>query len=62
MLNDSSLAQAPYQRKLIDLNLLTPEEIDWLNTYHSRCRETLAPHLDETELAWLKKATEPVVA
>ncbi|KAJ4714467.1 putative Xaa-pro aminopeptidase [Melia azedarach] len=53
---------APYQRKLIDLNLLTPEEIDWLNTYHSRCRETLAPHLDETELAWLKKATEPVVA
>ncbi|KAI6700175.1 hypothetical protein NL676_014499 [Syzygium grande] len=53
---------ALYQSKLIDLSLLTPEEIDWLNTYHSKCRETLAPYLDDAEMAWLKKATEPVCA
>ncbi|XP_056169759.1 aminopeptidase P1-like [Syzygium oleosum] len=53
---------APYQSKLIDLSLLTPEEIDWLNTYHSKCRDILAPYLDDAEMAWLKKATEPVRA
>ncbi|KAL3525421.1 hypothetical protein ACH5RR_013793 [Cinchona calisaya] len=51
---------APYQTKLIDLSLLVPEEIEWLNNYHSKCSEILAPYLDESELAWLKKATEPV--
>ncbi|KAK9265729.1 hypothetical protein L1049_025323 [Liquidambar formosana] len=53
---------APYQRKLMDLSLLIPEEIDWLNTYHSNCREILAPYLDDSEMAWLKKATEPIGA
>ncbi|XP_057498646.1 aminopeptidase P1 [Actinidia eriantha] len=51
---------APYQRKLIDLSLLTPEEIDWVNAYHSKCKEVLASYLDESETAWLKKATEPI--
>ncbi|KAF8012462.1 hypothetical protein BT93_I0585 [Corymbia citriodora subsp. variegata] len=51
---------APYQTKLINLSLLTPEEIDWLNTYHSKCRDILAPYLDDAEMAWLKKATEPI--
>ncbi|CAJ2646349.1 unnamed protein product [Trifolium pratense] len=52
---------APYQTKLIDLNLLNPEEKKWLNSYHSKCRDILAPYLDEAESAWLKKATEPVI-
>ncbi|CAI9110722.1 OLC1v1010791C1 [Oldenlandia corymbosa var. corymbosa] len=51
---------APYQTKLIDLSLLVPEEIEWLNDYHSKCRDILAPYLDESEMAWLKKATIPV--
>ncbi|KAK7406647.1 hypothetical protein VNO78_08276 [Psophocarpus tetragonolobus] len=53
---------APYQTKLIDLNLLSPNEIDWLNSYHSTCRDILAPYMNEVENAWLKKATEPVGA
>ncbi|CAL9027017.1 unnamed protein product [Prunus brigantina] len=53
---------APYQRKLIDLGLLAPEELEWLNTYHSKCRDILAPYVDESEKAWLKKATEPISA
>ncbi|KAL9327739.1 hypothetical protein ACSQ67_002742 [Phaseolus vulgaris] len=53
---------APYQAKLIDLKLLSPDEINWLNSYHSTCRDILAPYLDEVESAWLKKATEPIGA
>ncbi|AEE86698.1 unnamed protein product [Arabidopsis thaliana] len=51
---------APYQVKLIDLDELTREEIDWLNTYHSKCKDILAPFMNQTEMEWLKKATEPV--
>ncbi|XP_073159087.1 aminopeptidase P1 [Henckelia pumila] len=53
---------APYQSKLIDVSLLVPEEIEWLNNYHSRCREILAPYLNTSEVEWLRKATEPIVA
>ncbi|KAH6825497.1 aminopeptidase P1 [Perilla frutescens var. hirtella] len=53
---------APYQKKLIDLSLLVPEEIEWLNDYHSRCREILTPHLSSDDMEWLKKATEPISA
>ncbi|KNA20979.1 hypothetical protein SOVF_047320 [Spinacia oleracea] len=51
---------APYQHKLIDLKLLTPEEINWVNIYHSKCREILSPYMNETEMAWLRKATESI--
>lgn len=54
--------QAPYQKKLIDVNHLVPEEVEWLNSYHSRCRDILAPHLNTSEMEWLKKATEPISA
>lgn len=53
---------APYQRKLIDLSLLTPEELNWLNSYHSQCKDILASHLSDSEMAWLSKATEPITA
>jgi len=53
---------APYQTKLIDTELLTPVEIDWVNTYHSDCRKILEPHLNEQEKQWLMKATEPIAA
>lgn len=52
--------QAPYQHKLIDLKLLTPEEINWVNTYHSRCREILSPYMNDTEMTWLRQATNPI--
>jgi len=52
--------QAPYQAKLIDTKLLTPVEIEWVNTYHSDCRRILEPYLNEQEKEWLRKATEPI--
>ncbi|KAK9136390.1 hypothetical protein Syun_015720 [Stephania yunnanensis] len=51
---------APYQKKLLNLSLLAPNEIEWLNSYHSECRDFLAPFLDDAEMEWLKKATEPI--
>ena len=39
---------------------LLPEEIAWLNDYHARVYETLSPHLNSDEQAWLREATQPI--
>ncbi|XP_020584249.1 probable Xaa-Pro aminopeptidase P [Phalaenopsis equestris] len=51
---------APYQKKLMDLKLMTADEISWVNSYHSTCLLLLSPYLNHQEMAWLKKATEPI--
>ncbi|KAD3640785.1 hypothetical protein E3N88_30008 [Mikania micrantha] len=53
---------APYQTKLIDVSLLLPEEIKWINSYHAKCRDILAPYLSESDKTWLNQATEPIAA
>ena len=55
------LTLCPYDRRLIDLSLLQPEEREWLNQYHRRVCETLLPLLpDEADREWLQEATEPL--
>lgn len=51
----------PYDLKPVDVDMLTPEERQWLNDYHFRVRETLMPLLhDEADREWLENATRPV--
>ena len=38
---------------------MLPEEIDWLNAYHAKVYETLEPHLNAEEQAWLREKTKP---
>ena len=52
-----TLTMFPYDAKLIDLDLLTPQEIDWINDYHKQVYSRLSPHLDESEKAWLAEKT-----
>lgn len=62
MLAFETLTLAPIDRRLIDVALLSPEEIDWLDAYHARVREEIAPQLDEEARAWLEQATAPLAA
>ncbi len=55
-----TLSLCPIDQKLIDPTLLSPEEKDWLNKYHERVFEELAPGLDEIHQTWLARATQPV--
>ena len=41
-------------------SLLNAEEIDWLNQYHRKVYEQLAPNLDEDERRWLEKACKAI--
>ena len=42
--------------------MLTADEIAWLDAYHARVRETLAPHARSPTRAWLLAATIPLPA
>mmetsp|Transcript_10334 Transcript_10334/g.8891 ORF Transcript_10334/g.8891 Transcript_10334/m.8891 type:complete len:80 (+) Transcript_10334:1517-1756(+) len=37
----------PYERKLINLDMLTDAEIDFIDAYHQRVYNTLAPLIQE---------------
>ena len=39
---------------------LSGPQIAWLNAYHQRVYDTLAPRLNEEEKAWLAAKTAPV--
>ena len=55
-----SLTLCPIDTAPIDVAMLLPEEIKWLNEYHGEVYEKISPYLDEEEKAWLKDATKPV--
>ena len=55
-----TLTLAPFDRTLIDVPLLTREEIAWIDAYHARVRETLSPLVDDKTRAWLEDATQPI--
>ena len=60
MLGFRELTLAPIDRNLIAPSLLDERELDWLNSYHARVREEIAPHLDGAERKWLEAQTEVV--
>ncbi|XP_013797685.1 xaa-Pro aminopeptidase 2 isoform X2 [Apteryx mantelli] len=55
----------PYDRNLIDVSLLSQEQIQYLNTYYKTIRERVGPELQsqqlEEEYRWLQRNTEPFV-
>ena len=55
-----TLTLCPICLKGVVEELLTKSEIEWLNNYHQTVFESLACKLNEEELAWLRKATQPI--
>lgn len=54
------LTLCPIDTTPIDTNIMLPEEIDWLNQYHQKVYEKLAPYLSEIEKKWLRNATKAI--
>ncbi|WP_299598444.1 aminopeptidase P family protein [uncultured Microbulbifer sp.] len=54
------LTLAPIERQLIEPTLLTDDELEWLNRYHQKVRETLAPLVNARTQNWLTTATQPI--
>jgi len=60
MLGFETLTLAPYERRLIVPGLLTREQRDWIDAYHGRVREIVAPELEGAARDWLVAATRPL--
>ncbi|GGB36832.1 aminopeptidase [Roseibium aquae] len=60
MMGFETITLAPFDRRLIDVRLLSNAERTWLDGYHIRVRQTLLPHLDDAVCKWLEEATEPL--
>jgi Xaa-Pro aminopeptidase len=55
-----TLTLAPIDRRLINLNMLSADELSWVNDYHARVRHEVRPHVDEATKVWLDAATAPL--
>ena len=47
----------PFDLRLFQTDIMTPEEIKWVNDYHARVRQELTPLLTPEEAAWLADKT-----
>ena len=52
-----TLTLTPIDRRLIDVNMLSADELGWVNAYHTRVATEVRAHLDEATKAWLDQAT-----
>jgi len=56
-LSFETISFCPLDKNLIVFDMLTLDEIKWINTYHAQVFEKLSPHLDEVHRAWLQEKT-----
>jgi len=60
MLGFETLTLAPIDRRLIDRDLLSPEERAQLDAYHARVREVVGPLVEPEVRRWLENATAEI--
>ncbi len=60
MLSFETLTLAPFDRRLIDVKLLTADERAWLNAYHKRVMDEVGSALGAQDRRWLAAATKPL--
>jgi len=56
------LTLAPFDQRLLEPSLLTPPEVEWIDSYHEQVFRELSPRLQEPDAAWLRQATRPLGA
>jgi Xaa-Pro aminopeptidase len=59
-LDFETLTYAPIDLRLIDVDLLSKSERNWVNEYHREVREKLASRVSENAKNWLNAATRPI--
>jgi Xaa-Pro aminopeptidase len=60
MLGFETLTFAPIDRRLIVKAMLSPSEIEWLDTYHRQVVEKIGPTLSGSDREWLERACAPI--
>lgn len=55
-----TLTLCPIDTRCIEASLLRADEVNWLNAYHARVRDRLAPRLSGAARAWLTERTRAI--
>lgn len=55
-----TMTWCPFFKDIIIKDQLTDVEVNWLNNYHQKCKEKLAPHLDGEIKAWFLDLASPL--
>ncbi|XP_010866007.1 xaa-Pro aminopeptidase 2 [Esox lucius] len=59
-----TVSLVPYDKKLIDTSLMSPQQLQWLDLYYQTIRRLLVPELDRQGLTeekeWMLRNTEPL--
>lgn len=55
-----ALTLCPIDTAPIDVSMLSDEEVEWLNSYHRRVYDAIAPHVSMDEREWLREATKEI--
>ncbi len=59
-LSFETLTLMPIDLDLVDMDIMSQKEKDWLNDYHELVNEKLRPHLNENEAIWLDNKTRSI--
>ncbi|MGD9295664.1 MAG: aminopeptidase P family protein [Roseobacter sp.] len=60
MLEWRTLTFAPIDRRLVIKQMLSADELDWLDAYHAEVAEKIGPRLSSSAQNWLMAATAPL--
>ncbi len=55
-----TLTLCPIDSRCLDLSVMRPDEVAWLNAYHAMVRERLTPHVAGAAREWLELRTEAI--
>jgi Xaa-Pro aminopeptidase len=55
-----TLTLVPIDRRLIEMSMLSYDEISWIEIYHAKVAAALMPLVDDATRPWLAAATLPL--
>jgi Xaa-Pro aminopeptidase len=60
MLGFETLTLAPIDRRLVDLSIMTAEEVGQLNAYHARVLDKVGPLVSGEVRSWMERVCAPL--
>jgi Xaa-Pro aminopeptidase len=55
-----TLTFAPIDKRLVDTDLMTRDELRWWDAYHAKVLETVGPQVEGDVLTWITAACAPL--
>ncbi|MEM1285818.1 MAG: aminopeptidase P family protein [Pseudomonadota bacterium] len=61
MMGFETITRAPFERRLVDVAMMSDAELAWLNSFHAKVLTDIGPQLSGDDLAFLEAACAPIL-